>query len=243
MIYRANDTDFPNYADNECLVRILGLRTAYGKNASFIQYYADGNGGLMSLMDSVAILDIPKLTDEWNVFLNMNPDIAIIHCSDTVGNALIATDNWSGRVGDVMKYNGPACTDSAEVEHNPYLPVVHKLLEEHFPSISPLNSWYPDASHRLRHNNAHISAIMQGDKVVSTAMTVAETDNSAIIGQIATHPDFRRQGLAGTCIKSTISACEGKELYILPLNENARNLYAKLGFEHCGGWAELQRTQ
>lgn len=242
MIRQALDSDFPAAADNECLVRILGLRIAYGTKAPFVQYFSDGNGGLMSLMDGVAILHLPVLTEEWQVFLTMNPDLFTIHCSDTVGHALMATEQWSGRVGDVMLYAGPACEDDPLVDHAPSLPMVHRLLEEHFPSISSLNSWYPDVSHRIRHGNTHISAIVEVDAIVSTAMTVAETEDAAILGQIATHPAFRRRGLAGTCIKSTISQCKAKQLYILPLNENAQKLYEKLGFIACGGWAELQRT-
>lgn len=242
MIRRAIDNDFDRLADNECLVRILGLRVAYGPEAAFIQYFSDGEDGLMSLMDGVAVIHLSVLTDEWTAFLAMNPDVRVIHCSDTVGAQLCATGLWNGGVGEVMEYKGSNCTDSLDVEHAPSLPAVHKLLEQHFPSVSPLNSWYPDVSHRIRHENGHISAILQDGNVVCTAMTVAETPTAAVLGQIATHPDFRRQGLASTCIKSTISVCEGKVLYILPLNENARRLYEKLGFVACGGWAELQRT-
>lgn len=243
MIRKAVEGDFPAKATNENLVRILGLRLAYGLDASFIQYFTDENGGIMTLMDGVAVLHLDRLTDEWGLFLGINPDVSVIHCSDTIGTALIATGYWSSRVGEVMRYAGGPCQDDPAVEHAPSLPAVHKLLEQHFPSISPLNYWYPDVSHRLRHGNAHISAIVQDGVVVSTAMTVAQTEDAAVLGQIATHPDFRRRGLAGTCIKSTISQCKAKELYILPLNENAQKLYEKLGFITCGGWAELQRTK
>ena len=242
MIRRAVDGDFDRIADNECLVRILGLRIAYGPDAAFVQYFSDDDGGLMSLMDGVAVIHLVDLTDEWTVFLAMNPDVQVIHCSDMVGARLCATGMWNGGVGDVMEYKGPACADSADVEHAPSLPAVHKLLEQHFPSVSPLNSWYPDVSHRIRHGNGHISAVLRDGNVVSTAMTVVETPTAAILGQIATHPDFRRQGMAATCIKSTISLCKAEKLYILPLNENARRLYENLGFVACGGWAELQRT-
>lgn len=244
MIRKALETDFPTVADNECLVRILGLRLAYGTDAPFIQYFTDGEGGLMSLMDGVAILNLPYLNEEWAVFLGMNPDITAIHCSDTIGNALFSSGNWEGRVGDVMVYAGDMPSSVEEmVCSNPHLPAVYDLLKNHFPGISPFNYWYPDVSHRVRHGCCHISAVLGEIGVVSTAMTVAETDTSAVLGQIATHPDFRRRGLAGKCIKSTIFQCKGKMLYILPLNENAQKLYQKLGFVVCGGWAELRRAR
>lgn len=243
MIRSAIESDFPAFADNECLVRILGLRATYGPNASFIQYFSDGEGGLMSLMNGVAVLHLAELTEEWEIFLGMNPDLMVIHCSDIVGRALLDNGQWHGRVGDVMVFQGEIPIASEDMVNNtPYLPAVYELLKDHFPGISPFNSWYPDVSHRVRHGHCHISVIQEDDRVISTAMTVAETDTAAILGQVATHPDFRRRGLAGTCINSTIFQCKGKQLYILPMGETARKLYEKLGFVLCGGWAELLRT-
>lgn len=242
MIRKAIASDFPASADNECLVRILGLRETYGAEVPFIQYFSDGEGGLMSLMDGVAVLHLPVFSDEWGVFLTMHPDVSAIHCENTIGQALCSTNQWSGRVGDAMRYAGemPVEVDESVCE-TPYLPKVYDLLKEHFPGISPFDCWYPDVSHRVRHHNCHISVVMDGENVVSTAMTVAETDTAVVLGQIATHPDFRRRGLAGKCIKSTIFRCKDKSLYILPLNINAQRLYEKLGFVTCGGWAELER--
>jgi len=173
----------------------------------------------------------------------MNPDVSQVHRSDRIGRELMESGIWQGRVGVTMNYVAQML-DAADdaVCTAPYLPSVYDLLKEHFPGISPFESWYPDVSHRVRHGNSHISVILEGERVVSTAMTVAETDTAAVLGQVATHPDFRRRGLAGRCIKSTISQCKGKELYILPVNENAQRLYEKLGFIIEGGWAELRRT-
>jgi predicted GNAT family acetyltransferase len=123
----------------------------------------------------------------------------------------------------------------------PDLPKVHALLCTCFDEVPSLNAWYPDVSHRLRHNCAQIATIWDANKVVSTAMTVAESDGTAILGQVATHNDYRGRGYAQTCIKSLISRCKGKSLYILPMTEYARSLYEKMGFVPDGAWAELQR--
>ena len=243
MISVAHESDFPNTATNEVLVRICGLRLTYGKDTPFIHYYSDGEGSLLAIMDGVGLFYADELNDEWSAFLAMNPDLHAIHCSKSIGEALMKTEQWHGRVGDVMRYSGeiPSGIDDI-VCTTPHLPTVYSLLKDHFPGISPFNSWYPDVSHRIRHGNSHISAIMDGENVISTTITVAETDDAAILGQVATHPDFRCRGLAGKCIKSTISQCKDKALYILPVDEIAKKLYAKLGFDTVDGWAELERT-
>lgn len=243
MIRRATSEEIPVTGTDECLIRIASLKNTYGWDAPFIQFFTDGSGGLLSIMDGVAILHVSELTEEWQIFLEMNPDIHTLHCSGVVGRILTESACWQGRVGEVMHYNRSAPNNSPpDVCAQPYLPDVYALLERHFPGISSLNYWYPDASHRMRHGCCHIGCILRDNRVVSTAMTVAETPSEAIIGQVATDPAFRRQGMAVTCVNAVISQCKGKELYILPIHEKAMRLYQKLGFVTCGTWAELEKS-
>jgi len=241
MIRKATEVDFTAQTSDECGMRIHSLRRAYGIEAPFVRFYADEYGNLLSIMDGVAVLCSKSNFEEWAVFVHMNPDVLRIHCSVSVARILLTMGNWQGREGVVLKYEGEDVSSSAQVCENPYLPDVHALLTTCFADIPPLNAWYPDASHRLRHDCAKIATIIVDNRVVSTAMTVAETDTSALIGQVATHSDYRGRGYAKTCINSLISRCEGKSLYILPMTDIAHRIYTNMGFCPCGEWAELQR--
>ena len=243
MIRRALDVDIPNEAFDETLIRIVGLKKAYGCDVPFIQFYTDENHGLLSIMDGVGLLSVDKLTDEWRIFLLMNSDIHVLHCAGSIGRDLLNDGDWQGRVGVVMRYDSTDYTDAdvTSVCVSPYLPDVYTLLDTYFPNMISFNNWYPDASHRVRHGCCHIGSVVSGDRVISSAMTVAESDTAAIIGQVATHQDFRKQGLAGKCINAVIQQCKGKSLYILPIHENAARLYHKLGFVPSGEWAELNK--
>lgn len=195
----------------------------------------------MSLMDGTAVLYCCGNEEEWSVFITMNPEILHVHCSAAFGRRLVSVGGWQGREGVVLKYGGNTDVVADGVCENPYLPDVHALLCACFDEMAPLNAWYPDVSHRLRHDCGKIAVILDGETVVSTAMTVAETDSATVLGQVATHMDFRGRGYARTCINSLISRCKGKALYILPMTEFARSLYEKMGFYPDGDWAELQR--
>lgn len=241
MIRQAVNSDFSASPMDECAIRIHSLWRAYGIDVPFIRYYADDCGNLLSIMDGTAILYCETITDEWLLFISMNPDISRIHCSAAAGNALVATQGWQGRVGVVLRYNGVSTTPEAQICETPNLPAVHALLNSCFDAMSPLDAWYPDVSHRLRHDCAKIATVSNGDSVVSTAMTVAETDTAALIGQVATDSHYRGRGYAKSCINSLISRCKGKTLYILPMTDIARFIYENMGFVPCGEWAELQR--
>lgn len=241
MIQRATASDLPDSGSNECLIRIAALKRTYGCDSSFLQFFTDEQDGYLAIMDGVAILSAPTLTDEWTIFLNMHPDIHTVHCPGSLASNL---NGWQGREGVVMRYTGNMVQfEDERVLTTVDLPAVHRMLQEYFPGIAPLEYWYPDASHRLRHGHSHIACIFEDNQVISTAMSIAETATEAIIGQVATATSFRRQGLAQSCIKSVILQCKGKTLYILPLNESAARLYQKLGFIQCGTWAELHRQR
>ena len=240
MIRQAIESDFSALPCDECAVRIHSLKRAYGLDVPFIRYYADDNGGLLSIMDGAGVLHCVDNLEDWLVFILMNPDISYLHCPASVGR-LLMENGWQGREGVVLKYEGNREFPPIDVCENPYLPHLHTLLSNCFESMASLNAWSPDVSHRIRHDCAKIAVILDGENVVSTAMTVAETDTAALLGQVATNSNYRGRGYAQTCINSLISRCKDKSLYILPMTDYAQSLYESMGFEACGDWAELQR--
>ena len=241
MIRTALESDFAEVPNDECAVRIHSLKKAYGLDISFVRYYADDNGGLLSVMDGAAVLYCAGNVEEWLIFVTMNPDISVLHCSARVGKAMIKLGGWQGREGVVLRYAGGREFGALDVCETPYLPSVHALLCECFDSMASLNAWYPDVSHRVRHDCAKIATILDDNKVVSTAMTVAEISTAAVLGQVATNREYRGRGYAKTCINSLISRCKAKQLYILPMTETAHSIYVNMGFAPCDTWAELQR--
>lgn len=78
-------------------------------------------------------------------------------------------------------------------------------------------------------------------KVVATASTAAENSMSAMIIAVATHPEYRGQGLA-TQLVARLSADvleEGKSLCLFYNNPQAGLIYKKLGFTDIGTWSML----
>ena len=242
MIRLAKPTDFRQPVNNETLLRIHALQRAYGSDVPFIQFYSDGEGSLLAIMDGVGFFAPADIvTEEWTCFLAAHPSIQTIHCPLKAASA-VATDNWSVRTGVVMRYGGnDIATPPEGVCRSPYLPSVYALLSECFDGIQPFDGWYVDVSHRVRHGCCRIACICDGENIVSAAMTVAETEDAAILGQVATAPTHRRRGFAAKCVNDLLARCKDKLLYILPVDERAQKLYTALGFVPYDFWAELTR--
>lgn len=243
MIRLANVADFPFTGDTECAIRIQSLKVIYGCDVPFLRFYTDGEGSYMSLMDGVAVFYTSQpVSDEWLAFFAFQPEIIHIHTDATTGQQLAETGSWILSQGTTLKYAGEKRGEEPDICEAPFLPDVYTLLAANFPHIAPFEAWYVDYSHRVRHGHCHIAAIMCDGKPVSVATTVAETETAVILGQVATDTAFRCRGYAAKCLFSLINKCQGKELYILPVDKYAEKLYISLGFCPAGDWAELTRA-
>lgn len=79
------------------------------------------------------------------------------------------------------------------------------------------------------------------DRLVSTAGThvISETHGVAAVGNVFTHPDYRRRGLGTLCTSAVVQELLARHIHTIVLNvyegnEAALRLYQRMGFkEHC----------
>lgn len=83
--------------------------------------------------------------------------------------------------------------------------------------------------------------ITDKDRLVSTAGThvVSETHGVAAVGNVFTHPDYRRRGLGMLCTSAVVQELLARRIHTIVLNvhegnEAAFRIYQRMGFkEHC----------
>ncbi|MNM28222.1 FR47-like protein [compost metagenome] len=75
-------------------------------------------------------------------------------------------------------------------------------------------------------------------RVIATASTTAENSVSAMVISVATHPDYRGQGLASGVVTALCSELntEGKSLCLFYDNPKAASIYKRIGFRDIGDW-------
>lgn len=93
--------------------------------------------------------------------------------------------------------------------------------------------WYLDISHRMRHGAARAVLLKREGHAVACAMTVAETQEEAVLGGVAVLPAFRGQELgtrtAGALLKRL--AAEGYAVRLMRETDYHERFYRELGFE------------
>ncbi len=242
MIRLANERDFDREITSESELRIGALMRAYGLCVPFIQFFADEEGALASIMDGICTFYCASLpNDEWCAFLQMHSDIKILHTDAKIASYLAEQWHISFESGSVMRYNQassdiPLQKDGAGGEP---LREIFGLLSAVFDDFPSFDGWYVDTSHRVRHGFCHIAAERDDGRMVSVAMTVAEVEDMALIGGVATLLSHRGQGAASRCIRRLIESLKQSDILIAPSDDYSAKLYSKLGFVPWGTWAEL----
>ena len=101
-------------------------------------------------------------------------------------------------------------------------------------------AWATRLSEQLTHRTLYCITDPAG-RVVSAALSSAETPSTALIGGVATLEAYRGQGLSTRCVAALCTALfatgrTGIGLFYLPANAPAAHVYAKLGFASAGAW-------
>lgn len=241
MIRCIAGSELPPERDTECSARIHSLRNAYA-NTDLVRFYADEIGASLALLDGVATLDITeKLSEEWQAFIRLLPDLRILRTAGSTGKRLSSIGNMVCTSGKLMRFTGKILSPNT-IEADYRLENLYSLLQSGFTTLPSFDSWYVDVSHRVRHNICHLAVAVRDGVPVSMAMTVAETQRAAVIGAVVSAPNYRRQGLASRCITNLLAQLADKRtIWIAPADTAAEQLYARVGFTVCENeeWAEL----
>lgn len=245
MIRLWTEDTLPKLSPNWQGTYVLSRFAAYGTNARFAPFYADEKGNFLSVLDGNAVLSGTDIhVEEWAAFVAMQPEIRIFSADGTIAKRIAELLQKPILSKRVMRLEHPLPTPSE--------PLIAPTPRQMYPLLTlvfgntmpPFESWYVDVSHRVRHGICKTAGIERDGALVSTAMTVAESAEAAIIGAVATAPNYRKQGMASRCLQGLAAAIYAenaqKTIMISPKNSGAEKLYADMGFAVCGEIGQIQ---
>lgn len=242
MIYFVDEgrfTDLKNFCTMQSIYscRIMCLAESYGLKFDFVQFWLqyDENNSVTSA--------ISKYDNAVTVQTSENSDIPeLTKFLEIIGFGSILSDinffsNRKVTDGIVMELVNPQRKDvsNAEVIINPDLNEIYKLLTECQSEkfiVPKYEDFLLDISHKIRHNTALCVAVRNSGKLISSAMTVAQSKNTAVIGAVATVPQFRKCGFGGIAVMSLAEMLENRKIFIMRNKDENENFYKSLGFEN-----------
>ncbi len=252
MIRQITEQDLAFIGENQkvdpFLCRILSTIHMYGAYSFVdcwvqIQEESECTMAYLSKMDGVLTLFAYTHADfqEISCFIEV-VEVRYIMCSTECAAQLGITPD---RTGSILKFgNVPVQLHGVEV--NPPIQSVYEVLQSCANEIfvpPPFEPFYLDMSHRIRHGGAKITGIMKQGRLIACAMTVAETEQTAVVGGVAVHPVYQRNGFGTRVVYGLLHLCaqqQQKHIYVYCDTNKNKQFYQSLGFLCCGIWAEIE---
>lgn len=217
-------SDFTAFCDKRLTGAVIFTRLkTYGlcSNDALFWYSENEDGkinGVCSMTDGIFLVCTDNTADEEEIRL----------FSQTVG----ATHVTDGKAEYTLKFLSSQRKYNAEdISGENIKDIFDVIFEDDDNRDSYFARWYTDASHKIRHSLIHGKCIYDNGKCVSAALTSGETDSIAVISSVATLKNYRKQGF-GEKVVLSLAQSLNKEIYLMTDNEQTKNWYKKIGFEH-----------
>ena len=245
MLKAAKETDKIKI-ENFCKAYPLGVRiscqmNAYGFERDFLRiWFAENETGViaaLSSFDGSVTLCTSKEADfeEIRVFICSIGFESL--CAEKEVFELCGFEETSQK--RMFVYNGgeevfDAVQNSSE--HKQVYNLISSSIEHSFPNTEEAYLHFlSDFTFRQRRGLARLKTIYENEKVLSCALTAAESDYAAIISGVACDKSQRGKGIGKKTVLTLAGELkkENKEVYVIALNDSAGAFYEKIGFEQC----------
>ncbi len=121
--------------------------------------------------------------------------------------------------------------------------LLHQCEDEGF-VLPAFEDFYLELSHRIRHDSALCVGIMCNGRLCACALAVFYCLHGAVIGCVATHPQYRGRGLgkqAVTALTGQMHKVQTERVFLHAVHHGTVAFYEKAGFSMCGSALELHR--
>lgn len=223
-------------------VHIACKLTAYGTDKDFllVWYSEDENGVNAAVLSFFG--DIIICADDTADFEEIGTFITAYGYKSICGKKeiLIKCGFELSDEKTMFSYTGKTCEAFARVQSGADMKKVYELISLSIPgSFSSKKEAYlsflSDFTYRERRSLARVKAVCENEKVLSCALTAAESEASALISGVASDKNIRGKGYGKKTVLSLANelSLENKKVYVVALNNSAKEFYKKIGFTEC----------
>ena len=237
MIFYVDFKEINDFREIICVKNIYACKIAcllesYGLQYDFAEFWIQYENDIPVTAISRFYGDMTVYATDKTDFDELKSFFMITGFSNVLCEREIFPDSYSGIVMEKISENA-----DAKAEVNPNLSEVYRLLEScksnNF-EVPSYKDFILDMSHKTRHETALCVGIREGEKLVSTAMTVAQSRTCAVIGAVATDKNYRNSGYGSQCVKALCHLLNGRKIFIMRDERENEDFYKSMGFENKG---------
>lgn len=212
--------------------KIACLFESYGLKYDFAEFW-------VQYENNMPVTAISKFYGDMTVFATDKTDydelkefLLITGFSSVLSEREIFPESYSGIVMEKFSANQDITVDVASDLNEVYR--LLKSCESDTFEVPCYEDFILDMSHKIRHGTALCVGVHENGKLVSTAMTVAQSKNCGIIGAVATDKNYRHSGYGGICVNALCSLLNDRKIFIMRNEFENEHFYISLGFKNKG---------
>ncbi len=227
-----------------CRGSILGTKimcqiNSYGFDRGFLWVWLclDGErteGVICKFEDSITLIgSFGENSEDVRTFLDMTGFSSL--CSTNEALLSLGYDDTVTKKAYIYSgsYSSETFSDLSEEHYRGAYSLISRSIPDSFSETEEAYlSFLSDFTFRHRRSSARIKGYTEDGRVMSCALTSAETDTSAIISGVACDIDCREKGLGKRTVLSLVQELksENKTVYVIALNKKAEGFYEHIGF-------------
>ena len=246
MLKLATDSDLEaiiSFCDNDLLgTRICCYCLAYGFERDFLNLWIDESEGSVSTViskfyDSMIVKTSSESLDEIKEFILMMGYHSLETNYETCKRLMITPDT----VKKAYVFSGIAENCAAVNLGEEHYKSLYNLVSKNIPdsfvdSKEAYLSFISDFTFRKHRGLARSKGFVEDSVLVSSVITSAETETSALLSAVASDISVRGKGYGKKTVLTMVNElqCENKKVFVIALNESAESFYVHLGFDFYG---------
>ena len=243
-----NDEEFLSFCNRDVFgTRIKAYYTCYGTDFDFVKFWAQyGENGEMtavvSRIDGDATICAENAdAQELKEFLNI-VGFRTVQCEKSLAEKLGGGDFEQGyvvRCEKAEKYN------RAEIKKHFELREIYDIIKpENLTGVGDYLPWLSDTTYRVNRGAAEGRiAVLDGENA-GCAMVLFRTDCAALLGAVATRPQFRGRGAARSLVLGLAEdeLRQGRRVELLCRKSSIVEFYKSIGFDVINEWGLIKNA-
>lgn len=221
--------------------RIACLYSCYSTDYDFVKFWkqTDGEGEIVSAISrvdgDVTLSTSGENLDEVSEFLSIVV-FRTVQCESSVVRKLKREAAISGFVVEYRKNENPIAEIFPDSGFHPK--EVYDIIKgARLIGVGEYLPWLSDITFRMNRNCAEVLTACDGEKAVACAMKLFITDSAVLLGGVATLPEYRGRGLAGSLVTRLAESESDKRVELLCKNDSIVEFYKSIGFYVKNEWS------
>lgn len=243
-----NDEAFMSFCDRDVFgTRIKAYYSCYSTDFDFVKFWAqyDGDGSITAAISRIdgdaTVSAVNEDAEELDGFLNV-VGYRTVQCEKRLADKL---SGETVQQGYVVRCEKAENFRETEKKKNFELREIYDIIKpENLTGVGDFLPWLSDITYRVNRNAAEGAVAVSDGENAGCAMVLFRTDKAALLGAVATRPEFRGRGIA----RSLVLGLAEKELEnnrrveLLCKNGSILDFYKSIGFEAVNEWGLIKNA-